>query len=118
MPVLDYEIQHSFHLIQRVKYISGLFTKLVAAVGYSQCPCTVKDPKYEAGVVTLGLIQNRTSQPNEPCNQQHARQPEPAGQPVRARRSTALPLFHGRDEKNNLSARDYQDRFEKAAKIG
>ena len=34
------------------------------------------------------------------------------------KRSTALPLFHGRDEKNNLSARDYQDRFEKAAKIG
>ena len=28
MSVADYEIQHSFHWIQRVNFISGLFTKL------------------------------------------------------------------------------------------
>ena len=36
----------------------------------------------------------------------------------RIKRSTALPLFHGRKDKNDLKAWDYTDRFDKAAWIG
>ena len=36
----------------------------------------------------------------------------------RLKRSTTLPLFHGRKDKNDLKARDYIERFEKAARIG
>ena len=36
----------------------------------------------------------------------------------RIKRSTALPLFHGQKDKNDLKARDYIDRFDKASRIG
>ena len=78
-------------------------------VGYVKSPCTIEDPKYQAGVVSLGLIQNHIAQPKEPSNRQHARQSEPVQKPEQARTRKEvypLPLFHGRKDKNDLKAWD------------
>ena len=63
-------------------FISGIFTKLVTAVGNRKAPLTVEDPKYEAGDVSLGLIQNRNYDQKNPVNndrKHHNRYPEPSG---------------------------------------
>ena len=44
MSVFDYKIQHSFHWIQQVNFISGLFTKtLIGVIGLTTMTQSIKN---------------------------------------------------------------------------